>query len=87
MSINPMAKPSNANNPDLDWSQVRETVMLLNVAIAQIENALRSGDESVTVLADSFTSMMGNIEEISAAAENLPESNSIISGEKLTYKR
>lgn len=69
------AKPSNANNPDLDWSQVRETVMLLNVAIAQIEGALRSGDESVTVLAESFTSMMGNIEEITAAQENLPESN------------
>ena len=69
------AKPSNATNPDLDWSQVRETVMFLNVAIAQVENALRSGDESVTVLAESFTSMMGNIEEIAAAAENLPESN------------
>lgn len=74
MNTNPVAKPSNANNPDLDWSQVRETVMLLNVAIAQIEGALRGGDESVTVLADSFTSMMGNIEEIAAAAENLPES-------------
>lgn len=66
------SKPSSAINPDLDWSQVRETVMLLNVAIAQIENALRSGDESVTALADSFTSMVGNVEQIAAAAENLP---------------
>jgi hypothetical protein len=75
VNTNPVVKPSNAHNPDLDWSQVRETVMLLNVAIAQIENALRSGDESVAVLAESFTSMMGNIEEVAAAAENLPQSN------------
>lgn len=72
MNMNPASKPSNAVRPDLDWSQVRETVLLLNVAIAQIENALRSGDESVTALADSFTSMVGNVEQIAAATENLP---------------
>lgn len=70
--MNTASKPSNAIRPDLDWSQVRETVLLLNVAIAQIEGALRGGDESVTALADSFTSMVGNVEQIAAAAENLP---------------
>ena len=72
MSVEPVIQPSQADRPDLDWSQVRETVMMLNVAIGQIENALRSGDESVTSLADSFTSMVGNVEIIAAASESLP---------------
>ena len=29
--------PSTAARPDLDWSQVRETIMMLNLAVAQIE--------------------------------------------------
>lgn len=64
--------PSAAHNPDLDWSQVRETVLMLNAAMVQIENALRSGDESVNALTDSFTSMVGNVEVIAAAARELP---------------
>lgn len=74
MDSSSAARPSRAHNPDLDWSQVRETVQMLNVAIAQIETALRSGDESVTTLANSFTSMVSNTEIIAAAARNLPES-------------
>lgn len=67
-------RPSAAENPDLDWSQVRETVIMLNVAIAQIETALRNGDDSVNSLADSFTSMVGHVETIGAAAQELPDS-------------
>jgi hypothetical protein len=75
MSGNNLIKPSRAPNPDLDWSQVQETVLMLNAAVAQLENALRSGDESVNTLANSFTSMVGNVEVVHAAATQLPESN------------
>jgi hypothetical protein len=68
-------QPSNSSNPDLDWSQIRETVLMLNVAVAQIATSLKSGDESVNALANSFTSMVGNVETISVAAENLAPSN------------
>jgi hypothetical protein len=48
---------------------------MLNLAVAQIEGALNSGDESVNTLADSFTSMAGEVETISAAATELEQSN------------
>jgi hypothetical protein len=68
------ATPSTSENPDLDWSQVRETVLMLDLAIAQISSTLVDGDESVSTLADSFTSMVGNAEMIKLAADNLPDS-------------
>ncbi len=67
-------RPSRADKPDLDWSQVRETVMMLHVAASNIERTMKDGDESVTVLADLFTSMMGNVQAIAKAAENLDDS-------------
>jgi len=65
--------PSKAHNPDLDWSQVRETVLLLHVAVAQIERSMHDGDESVQTLTDSFTSMAGKAQVINSAAGQLPE--------------
>ena len=66
--------PSSADKPDLDWSQVRETVQMLNLAVAQISGTLHEGDESVNHLASTFTSMVGNVETANIAAENLPDS-------------
>ncbi len=65
-------KPSSATRPDLDWSQVRETVLMLNVAVTQIERAMKEGDDSVTMLAKSFTGLLGHMQAIAKAAENLP---------------
>ncbi len=65
---------SSPDKPDLDWSQVRETVRMLNVAIAQIERTMLEGDESVNTLTNSFTDMVSNAQIIAAAAEKLPES-------------
>jgi len=59
--------------PDLGWSQIRETVMMLNLAVAQIEKSMSGGDDSVTALAESFTSVVGNTEVIAQAARSLPE--------------
>jgi hypothetical protein len=66
--------PSDAQNPDLDWSQIRETVMMLNVALAQVERSLTEGDESVNALTKLLISLMGKVQVIRMATESLPDS-------------
>ncbi|HEC16552.1 MAG TPA: hypothetical protein ENI99_08300 [Sedimenticola sp.] len=61
---------STAESPDLDWSQVGETVRMLELAAAQINIALREGDDSVEVLSRSFTAMVGMVDTIAATAES-----------------
>jgi len=70
----PKIIPSTAASPDLDWSQVRETVLMLNLAVAQIAHSLQDGDESITTLGDSFTTIVGNIEMARSAAQQLDAS-------------
>ena len=62
---------STAVNPDLDWSQVRETILMLGLAIGQIEMAMRDSDESVSVLTNSFTSIFDSLQAIEKAAQKL----------------
>lgn len=64
---------SNARNPDLDWSQVRETILMLALAVAQIEISMRDSDGSVEVLSNSFTSMVGQVKMIETAAAALAD--------------
>lgn len=63
---------STAHTPDLNWSQVRETVLLLELAALQIESAMRDSNASVDVLTASFTGMAGNMQTISDTAARLP---------------
>jgi hypothetical protein len=65
--------PSTAAHPDLDWSQVRETILMLNLAVAQIEVALRDSGGSVDVLTNTFTGMYGNLMALVEAAHSLPD--------------
>lgn len=65
--------PSSAVAPDLDWSQVRETVRMLFLTVAQIEIALSESDDSVQHLTDAFTAMIGYENVIKMASEDLPE--------------
>ncbi len=67
--------------PDLDWSQIRETVLMLNLAVAQLEKTMKEGNESVNDLTDTFASLIGGMQAIGMATENLPEST-----EKKTIK-
>jgi hypothetical protein len=60
---------SNAEQPDLDWSQVRETIKLLTISATQLEGSMRVGDESVTTLTASFTKMVEHLAAISAQLE------------------
>ncbi len=64
---------SSSANPDLDWSQLKETVVMLNLAIAQIKQSMHEGTSSVDTLAHSFTSLATNLSEIqnTIAQENI----------------
>lgn len=64
---------SSAAKPDLDWSQVRETVLMLNLAVAQIERGMKDGDESVTSLAKLFTGMAEKTNDLKKVLEDIPD--------------
>jgi hypothetical protein len=61
-----------AARPDLDWSQVRETVLILELVAGQIMAAMRDSDTSVDVLANTFTSMAGYLRNMAEIARDLP---------------
>ncbi len=63
-----------AHRPDFDWSQVRESVLILQVVAGQIMAAMRDSDNSVDILANTFTSMAGYVHSIADIAHQLPES-------------
>lgn len=56
-----MNKGSSSQRPDLDWSQVRETINMLTLAVAQMEASINDGDQSVGDLSNSFTFIANNI--------------------------
>ncbi|MFK5948162.1 MAG: hypothetical protein QM500_05270, partial [Methylococcales bacterium] len=66
---------SSANHPDLDWSQVRETVKLLTVSVSQVESNMHVGDESVTTLTDSFTGIVEHMTAINELLNTLEPSD------------
>ncbi len=79
---NPSTIKTSVENPDLDWSQIRETVLLLHAATAQIQSSMTEGDESVNMLTESFTTLVGKVSIIGEAAEKLaegPEKHAILS--------
>ena len=59
--------------PDLDWSQVRETVLMLELAAGQVEAAMKDSNSSVEVLTDTFTSLADTLQNIDAAVDTLPD--------------
>jgi len=64
---------SPARQPDLDWSQVRETVLMMELAAGQVEAAMRESNSSVEVLTDTFTSLAETLQQIDAAVATLPD--------------
>jgi hypothetical protein len=67
-------KGTRAHSPDLDWSQVRETVLMLELAAGQVEAAMTDSNSSVAVLTDTFTSMAETLATVDAALDTLPDS-------------
>lgn len=68
-----MTQYSNAERPDLDWSQVRETVKLLTVSVTQVENSLHVSGNSVDTLTASFTGMVEHLNAISSAVQTMDD--------------
>ena len=64
---------SRVTSPDLDWSQVRETVLMLELAAGQVEAAMKDSNASVEVLTDTFTSLADTLRLIDAAVGTLPD--------------
>lgn len=69
---NETPRGSRAQSPDLDWSQVRETVLMLELAAGQVEAAMRESGNSVEVLTGAFTRLADTLSRISGAAAALP---------------
>ncbi len=65
-----------ADNTDEEknWSQLRETITILNVAVARIEHAMIEGDDSFTSLSQSFIEMINSSEQITRDAKELEDS-------------
>lgn len=73
MPSKPVASGTRAYTPDLDWSQVRETVLMIQLAAGQVEAAMRESNSSVEVLTDTFTSLAETLQTVETAAATLPD--------------
>lgn len=60
---------SSSYKPDLDWSQVKETISMLCLAMAQIETTLRDSSRSVDELSSTFTGIALDAKGISHLCE------------------
>lgn len=80
---NDPVRGTRAHAPDLDWSQVRETVVMLEVAAGQVEAAMKDSNSSVEVLMDTFTSLAATLQHIEVALDTLPDTvgNGLVKGE------
>ncbi len=68
--MNTFARSTSAR-PDLDWSQLKETILLLNLAVAQIDQSMNEGNSSVSTLSSSFTGLATNLNDIQTAITQL----------------
>lgn len=57
----------------LGSKEIQETIMILNLSVAQIDLSITEGDNSVNTLIDSFTYMSQHIEKIQATSSDLIE--------------
>lgn len=62
---------SSAVKPDLDWSQVKETISMLCLAMAQIESTLNDSSRSVGELTGSFSGMAQDALKVSALCDEI----------------
>lgn len=58
---------SAAQNPDLNWSQVQETILMLGIVVAQIRHAMEDSSISLNTLANSFSATAQHIEALKDA--------------------
>lgn len=77
-----LKRNSTADRPDLNWSQVIETVKMLNLAVAQIEMSMKEGEDSVDTLTQVFTKTAERVEGIESlvAASEKNDASEVILG-------
>jgi hypothetical protein len=68
---------STSSHPDLDWSQVKETVSMLKLAAAQVDYSMRDGNRSVDTLTESFMAMAESMSVIEQASKELWQKHDI----------
>ncbi len=68
-----MREQSDEINAELDWNQVKETILMLDTVVTQLGWTLRDGDGSVDTLAGSFKSMVDSAGAIVAAASKMED--------------
>ena len=61
---------STAKKPDLDWSQVKETINMLTLAVSQVECTMTDGEKSITELTKSFTYIASQLKEVIDTHDN-----------------
>ena len=62
-----------ASAAELDWSQVRETVLMLELSAGQIDAAMHESNDAVNVLTGSFTQLAGLMQHINDTLNALPD--------------
>ena len=72
---------STSSRPDLDWSQLKETIVMLNLAVAQIDQSMNEGNASVSTLSASFTGLATNLSDIQSSIAQLGQEDE--NGEKM----
>ena len=66
-----------SNLSQSDWDQVRETIVMLNLATAQVQYSMTDGDDSIDALTDSFAFMSEGIHNISEALQSFAKFSDI----------
>lgn len=59
---------------DDNWCHVRETILMINVAVARIEHAMQEGDESFNTLSQSFVEIVNSANQIITDSKELEDS-------------
>lgn len=62
-----------SDDRSLGWKELQDTVLTLNLAVAQIKMSMNDGDNSVSTLIDSFTSLSGCVQVIESASSEIPD--------------
>ena len=66
---------STSSRPDLDWSQLKETILMLNLAVTQIDQSMNEGNASDSTLSTSFTGLATNLSDIQSSIAQLSQQN------------
>ena len=64
----------------LGAKEVQQTILILNLSVAQIDLSITDGDNSVNTLIDSFTYMSQHIDKIQSAGSKIAEMTSDVEG-------